>query len=518
MRTAFEARILYPATALARSRSVNALKVAPVQVMGMGAAAVIVAAVILISLSLHQVPTRGGSVLVDLHSASRFINPLLASTDTDAAVTSLIFPGPLGNGDDGSIVPNLASTWSVSRSGRLWTLRLRSGLRWGNGVPLTATDVAASYRLLAGPSFPTHAGAWNGVTITVPSSLTVEFHLPRADYTFAQELTTGVIPFKAASLPAPVGSGPFQLDSVRRAAISVRPSNAGSPESPFLSRITFSTASGLRQRPDLRCRSTFAPQPGGITVPTTRLLGLVVNVGITRQRRVRLALLGALGIAASPTGGDLLAPLPTWPSPPAAPAVSPGPTTLLRRAGWHLRQGQWRRKNQVLAISLAAASDPLENRFVDAVKDAWTALHVRVVVVRRPFPDLIRTVLYRGDFQAALIEWDFASADYNPATFWAHDAPLNFSRVHDPLLERMVSAVAGQPSPAARVALRQRAARRIVHDGAGIGLAFQQYRCSLGPGLKGFTAPTLVSDAGGLFSGAAGWYTSSHLVLGNPFS
>ncbi|MEW6750667.1 MAG: ABC transporter substrate-binding protein [Candidatus Latescibacterota bacterium] len=56
---------------------------------------------------------------------------------------------------DGSLQPELAQSWTVSEDGRVWTFRIRPGVRFHDGQPLTAGDVAFSFRLYhEHPEFP----------------------------------------------------------------------------------------------------------------------------------------------------------------------------------------------------------------------------------------------------------------------------------------------------------------------------------------------------------------------------
>src|SRR6476646_9499816 len=43
---------------------------------------------------------------------------------------------------DFSAVPSLAASWDTSSDGLTWTYHLRPGLKWSDGQPLTANDVA----------------------------------------------------------------------------------------------------------------------------------------------------------------------------------------------------------------------------------------------------------------------------------------------------------------------------------------------------------------------------------------
>ena len=45
----------------------------------------------------------------------------------------------------GAAATGLADHWTVSDGGRVWTFHIRSGVKWQDGVPLTAHDVAFTY-------------------------------------------------------------------------------------------------------------------------------------------------------------------------------------------------------------------------------------------------------------------------------------------------------------------------------------------------------------------------------------
>lgn len=52
---------------------------------------------------------------------------------------------------DGSLEPALAESWQVSNDARLFTFKLRDGLKWSDGVPLTADDVVFTIKELSDP-------------------------------------------------------------------------------------------------------------------------------------------------------------------------------------------------------------------------------------------------------------------------------------------------------------------------------------------------------------------------------
>lgn len=52
---------------------------------------------------------------------------------------------------EGATVPGSAESWTVSEDGLTWTFRLREGLQWSDGQPLTADDFVYAFRRLLNP-------------------------------------------------------------------------------------------------------------------------------------------------------------------------------------------------------------------------------------------------------------------------------------------------------------------------------------------------------------------------------
>jgi peptide/nickel transport system substrate-binding protein len=81
---------------------------------------------------------------------------------------------------DMSPAPGLASKWKTSSDGKTWTFTVRSGVKFSDGVPLTAADVAYTYnRILHGTVEKTNWLSYlKGVTsVTAPNDTTVVMKL-----------------------------------------------------------------------------------------------------------------------------------------------------------------------------------------------------------------------------------------------------------------------------------------------------------------------------------------------------
>jgi ABC-type transport system substrate-binding protein len=80
------------------------------------------------------------------------LDPAIGQFATSALVYKQIH-GPLTDyGPEGGVVPGLATDWSANENATRWTFRLREGLQWSDGIPLTAQDVVWSAQRIVDPS------------------------------------------------------------------------------------------------------------------------------------------------------------------------------------------------------------------------------------------------------------------------------------------------------------------------------------------------------------------------------
>lgn len=94
-------------------------------------------------------------------------------------------------------VPDLATSWKISKNAKVFTFHLRHGVRFSNGDPMTAQDVVFSYRRLGylndNPAFLMGAtSVHNKVVIDKVVALgkyTVKFTLPVSDVSFLAALS-----------------------------------------------------------------------------------------------------------------------------------------------------------------------------------------------------------------------------------------------------------------------------------------------------------------------------------------
>ena len=71
-------------------------------------------------------------------------------------------------------VPDLARSWQTSADGKTWTFHIIEGMKWQDGVPLTARDIAFTYNLILDTQDAAYAQYLTGVTsVTAPDDATV---------------------------------------------------------------------------------------------------------------------------------------------------------------------------------------------------------------------------------------------------------------------------------------------------------------------------------------------------------
>src|SRR5213075_2827949 len=99
-----------------------------------------------------------------------------------------------------SIVPDLATGWSWSEEGTALTLPLRQGVKWHDGMPFTAKDVACTFDMLTGKSSeklrvnPRKSWYRNLEEVTTRGDYEVTFHLKRPQPAMLALLASGWSP------------------------------------------------------------------------------------------------------------------------------------------------------------------------------------------------------------------------------------------------------------------------------------------------------------------------------------
>lgn len=181
-------------------------------------------------------PVEGGIYSEGMMGTFTNANPLYVSSPVDATASRLVFAGLLTHDQDNKLVGDLATSWSVDGSNKVYTVVLREGLTWHDGVPLTADDVVYTFQTAQNPDAKSPLfRSWNGITIKALDERTVEFTLRMPFAPFPHSLTTGIIPKHIlADVPVselrssqfntrrPIGAGPFEWGDVELVSSGAR--------------------------------------------------------------------------------------------------------------------------------------------------------------------------------------------------------------------------------------------------------------------------------------------------------
>lgn len=104
-----------------------------------------------------QVPAaaklRTDTVIAGISEPQGIFNPYFFVNGWDENVTNVIFARLIDWDSQGKLVPGLAENWTVSSDGKTYTIKLRHDLKFSDGSPLTAEDVAFTLTVLYDPKY-----------------------------------------------------------------------------------------------------------------------------------------------------------------------------------------------------------------------------------------------------------------------------------------------------------------------------------------------------------------------------
>lgn len=153
------------------------------------------------------------------------LDPHQSTSGWDIAITLNLYDNLTSRRPDGKLYPGLATEWKLINP-TLWQFKLRSGVKFHNGDPLTAADIKFSIGRTYDPNTKVSTVRTNFATIDrieTPDATTVDFHTKKPDPLLPARLgfTGGqIMPqkyYEAVGLDAfnvkPIGTGPVKLAS-----------------------------------------------------------------------------------------------------------------------------------------------------------------------------------------------------------------------------------------------------------------------------------------------------------------
>jgi peptide/nickel transport system substrate-binding protein len=148
-------------------------------------------------------PQYGGTLRVAVRAAPTSLDPADGSQPDSFArrsVIMLMFDTLITVDDDGQVQPSLATSWQATPGNKGWRFRLRHGVKFDDGTPLTPEIAAASLRA-ANPS-------WN--VLAEEDSVVVESERAGPDLLAELALPRNAIAKRNVD-KKPSGTGPFHI-------------------------------------------------------------------------------------------------------------------------------------------------------------------------------------------------------------------------------------------------------------------------------------------------------------------
>ncbi|HTD45690.1 MAG TPA: ABC transporter substrate-binding protein [bacterium] len=320
----------------------------------------------LIGAASAQGGRRGGTLRAALDFDPPTLDPHRSGTVVDRHVYQNLYDKLVDTDENLTIVPMLATGWTVSRDGIAVTLALRRGVKFHDGTPFNAEAVEYNFERMQDPKFPSarrsEIGPVQRVTAVDPYTVQITLEKPYSPLLYVLTDRAGMMVSPAAAQKEgldfalhPVGTGPFRfVEKIPQDHVTLeRDPDHWEKGLPDLDRIVFRTITDDNARvanvrsgdvdiislvplPQVKQLAQEAAQPGarflllqhgafrwdGITLNTTRppfdnkLLRQAFNAAIDREAIANVVLQGAAYPATSFFPNGTPAYDPGWTLPP----------------------------------------------------------------------------------------------------------------------------------------------------------------------------------------------------------
>lgn len=520
------------------------------------------------------VPSRGGSLSEGAVGTPRFINPLLAVSQTDQDLTTLVYSGLMRANKNGDIVPDLAASYEVSEDGTEYTIRLKDGATFHDGEPVTAADVEFTVLHAQNPEIKSPRRAdWEGVTVRTEGERTIVFTLPHAYAPFLENMQVGILPKHLwETIPTdefpfhvlntkPIGTGPYRIDTIEENSVGTPVSytllafDAFSLGAPLIQEITFHFFANeetlLEAMREKTIDSVAGVSPERIPLeertdvrlvraPSTRIFAVFLNqnrAAILADSAVREALSTSVdraSIVQTVLNGYAR---PTYsPIPPGlllkevdvGQATSTSPSDLARDAlkdgGWKFMEPSststpdekavWKKKDATLSFALATADTPELVATANAVADMWRAAGIDVSVQVYPLTEFNTTVLRPRSYDAVLFG-EVVGRSLDLFAFWhssqRNDPGLNLSLYANSTADKALASARTEPNKGAREKLYATFLDEVQEDNPAVFLYSPDFVYSVPATVQNLSLGALTSPSE-RFLNVHEWYTDTERV------
>ncbi len=519
--------------------------------------------------TMIEVPQEGGELVEGILGTPRFINPLLSVSDADRDLTALLYSGLLRPGQDGELVPDLAESYVISDDARTYTFKLKKGLTFHDGVPLTADDIEFTILKAQDPLIKSaRRAAWEGVSVEKISDTEISFHLKQPYAAFLENLTIGILPKhiwesitpEAFSLAEenvkPIGSGPFKLSETKfdRSGLplwyALEPFENFALGKPKLTHVLLhfypneeEMVAALRGG-EVHSGSAISPEQARaltdsnhhiVSTPFPRIFAVFFNQNennVFTQQEVREALDLAvdkqtiIDKVLAGYGTPLESPLPpgtlgaeeTVKLAPYAERLAQA-ETLLEKNGWTKNSsGVWSKKTKAatytLTFSISAPNTPELKAAAELITKNWQAFGAQVDLKAYELGDLNQNIIRPRKYEA-LFFGEILGRDPDPFAFWHSsqrlDPGLNIALYTNITADKLLSDARGITNRSARASRLAEFEAEVKKDAPAVFVYAPSFVYVVPRDIKGLVLPPPVTPAD-RFASIYKWYVSTEYV------
>jgi peptide/nickel transport system substrate-binding protein len=497
------------------------------------------------------IPDHGGQLKEGVLGSPRFVNPLLATSDADRDMVSLVYSGLLKASPEGTLTPDLAESYRISEDGLVYEFTLRESARFHDGEPVTADDVVFTVLKAQDPAIRSpRRGSWEGVTVERVDVRTVRFSRAEPYAPFIENTTLGILPehawqsvnpedFTFSRLNTePIGSGPYRVQSFKR-------DSAGLPVSyklksfsqyvlgkPFISTISVSFYQNeenlvkayedgdIESVRGLSAHIAHTLETEGVRIeqsPLPRIFGVFFNqnqASVLASLSVREALdvvLDKEAIVSSVLfgyGSAIDGPIPprvTAPSEDVRTAEEriAEASEILIDAGWEKNdEGVWVRESDsdttTLSFSLATGDTPELKATAEAIQEEWQSFGVEVDLEIFETGNLNQNVIRPRRYDA-LFFGEIIGRDLDFYPFWhssqRNDPGLNIALYVNSTVDDLVERSRQTSDESARSEMHEEFAEEIYADRPAAFIYAPNFLYALPEKVKGITLGQLTTPA-----------------------
>jgi len=498
------------------------------------------------------------------------LNPLYATTDAELSAARLLFSSLYQYDKTGQLGDDLATSTSISKDERSYTITLRNDVKWSDGKPLTAADVVFTVDLMKSPDVRSAMqSSWTDITATAVDAYTVRFVLPARYAAFSHALTFAVLPkhildsVPAASIRqntfsiSPTGSGPFTARLLQLAPGGTQKiANLVANEkyyrgTPLLSRFTlhaYDSSSDITNAllagevnaaigtdiVNSKVTQSFTSR----TLPVNSGVYAVLNTSSDKMKDIKLRRALQLSTDTAKVQKAVGYKTPAlWlpfvqgqlygsgiPKPPQYSTAQA--TKMLKSAGWKYdtQQKLWRDKaKQPLTLTVATVKNTTYERAVNELARQWKAIGIDVIVktydTNDPTQDFVQRVLQPREYDVLVYKLEIGG-DPDVYAYWhssqASSLGYNFSNYRNDISDDALASARARNDNRLRNEKYKDFAKQWLSDVPAIGLYQPVEQYVFGKSVHPELGGQVLSAAADRYSTILYWSASQETVYKTP--